>query len=141
MTGRLETDLQAALECQQLGTKVLKSITRCKSMRLLNCRSSCALMGFSGTFIAKGMIARAGLLSAGIASTIFQGLVLGGAALIYHFKLAAMHVCLPAHFCHPQLMPLQPKTSWLCTRLLRRRLGIVVQTRGMMAFMKCGAAS
>lgn len=49
-------------------------------------------MGFSGTFIAKSMIARAGLLRTGVLSTVFQGMVLGGAALIYHVKLSAVHV-------------------------------------------------
>ena len=72
------------------------------------CRSSCALFGFSGTFIAKDMIAKSGLLRAGMVSTIFQGVVLTFAALIYHFKLAPVHVRLKTS----TSLPMISSTYW-----------------------------
>jgi len=59
------------------------------SRRGLICRSGCALMGLSGTFVGKGLIAGTGLLRTGIIASTFQATVLGSAAFIYHLYLSS----------------------------------------------------
>ena len=97
------------------------------------CRGGCAVMGLSGTFVGRNLIASTGLISTGIMATAFQALVLCGAAIIYHLHLApaaVVQVCpVSLSFCLQGIEGLF--TLWVTTICSQTSVCVMVQAKAL----------